>query len=278
VTDAYDYNQWELKLLERPSIDAYRTIVHELGAAMRTQGKPCFVVTLPNWPGKDHFAARYAPVASIFQTAAIPFHDLLDDFVRAYPSGGEVLQWGINPVNGHPSAVGTRFYARETADILEKEYASLLGYRTQRPVGLAAGINDWMPPAANVRPLKAGQWEFTYPGAAEEMLEMPLGKNHVMLAFEEPVTIDRLRLSGETLLDAEVSLSTVDPATGIERKEPFLLGQKAGRELSWENTSLPHGTLVSSVRIAADLSPQASDVSDGELRLTVYPADPGNRP
>ena len=133
VRDAYPYDEWELKLLEPPNIDAYREVVGELGEFLRRTGRPFFVVTLPNCPSLDHFGPRFAPIGAIFRSAGLPFHDLLDAFVREYPPGGEVLQWGINPANGHPGTVSTRFYARQTADILERDYPSPAGREVAAP-------------------------------------------------------------------------------------------------------------------------------------------------
>ncbi len=77
IRDAYPYNEWELKLLEPPNIDAYREVVGEMGEFLRGTGRPSFVVTLPNSPDPDQFGARLAPIGPIFQSAGLPFHDLL---------------------------------------------------------------------------------------------------------------------------------------------------------------------------------------------------------
>jgi hypothetical protein len=267
--DTYSYSDWELKLLEPPNIDAYRKVVRELKTFLDGTGKPSFVVTLPNHPGPDHFRVRHAPVAEIFRSADLRFHDLLDDFVREYPPGGEVLQWGINPANGHPGTVSTRFYARKTADILERDYPDLLGAKSPLPAGRRPRINDWMPPAADVREVRDGEWVLSYPAPNDEMLEMPLGRRHVVLAFEEPVPIDRLRLRGDALGGAEVFLASTDPVTGIERKDSVGLGHRTGQALAWDTKEVVGADRVNAIRIVADLTPEVRGVEGRRLGLSI---------
>ena len=269
VQNAYPYNQWELRLLDPPNIDAYRNVVGELGSFLRSQGKPFFVVTLPNWPSVDQFRPRFTPIGEIFRSAGLPFHDLLDAFAREYPPGGELLQWGINPANSHPGTVSTRFYARQTADILERDYPGLLGAKSPPAAWRRPRINDWMPPAADVRKVRDSEWEFAYPSPSDEMLEMPLGKRHVVLAFEEPVPIARLRLSGEALASAEIFLVGIDPATGIEGKEQAALGRRTGKMLAWDTREVHGAGRVNLIRIVAELAPQATGAESRKLRVSI---------
>ena len=115
VQNAYPYNEWELRLLEPPNIDAYREVVRELSELVHTSGKPFVAVTLPSWPSRKRFELRYRPIAPIFSAAGLKFHDVLEDFLREFPAGGEILQWGVNPVNSHPGPISTRFYARNVS-------------------------------------------------------------------------------------------------------------------------------------------------------------------
>ena len=269
VRDAYPYEEWELKLLEPPNIDAYRGVVGELGEFLRETGIPFFVVTLPNYPGPDHFSPRYAAVAPIFRSAGFLFIDLLEDFVREYPPGGEALPWGINPSNGHPGTVSTRFYARKTADILEGHYPSFLGLKLPPPESRRPRINDWMPPAVDVHYVRDGEWDFAYPSPNDEMLEMPLGKRHLVLAFYEPVPIERLRLAGNALVGAEIFFASTDPATGIEGKEQAALGRRSGKALAWDTREVHGADRVNTIRIVADLDPEARGAGSRKLRLSI---------
>lgn len=277
LTDAYSYSEWELKLLEPPNIDAYRSIVLELGEFIRGTGTPFLAATLPNSPQKDHFEARHRPIAPIFAAAGLPFHDLLDDFLQAYPAGGEGLQWGINPANGHPGRISTRFYAGEVADILERQYPDLLGPKSDHP-RFEPDINDWMPPEARVRQVGAGDWELVYPKPGDPTLTLPLGKPHVLLAFAEPAAIRSVTVSGAGLREAELHLATVDPATGVERKERQALGTRNGTEAVWHTSGVPGADRVNTLSLAARFDAPADDANTRTLKLHIDFEEPPRSP
>lgn len=269
LTDIYPYNEWELKLLESPNIDAYRRIVAELGEFVRSRGVPFFALTLPNSPDREKFEPRHRPIAPIFAAAGLPFHDVLDDFVKAYPAVGEVLRWGINPANGHPGPVSTRFYAREAANILERDFPALLGPKTAPPRDLEPNINDWMPPAAEVRRIGPGEWELTYPEPGAPALLLPLGKPHVLLAFAEPVAIKNIKVSGAMLKASEIHLASVDPVTGVENREHQALGVRNGNSALWSLAGVPGRDRVNTLRLAAQLDGAAKDARDRTLNLHI---------
>jgi lysophospholipase L1-like esterase len=260
--DAYPYAQWELKLLEPPNLDAYREVVMGLGEFMRQAQVPMFAVTLPNSPLKDHFEARHQPVVPVFAAAGLPFYDLLDDFLRAFPAKGEILQWGINPANGHPGRVSTRFYAVEVADILERDYLGRLGPKSgDQPV--QPNINDWMPPAARVRRIGGGDWELSYPEPGAAALTLPLGKPYVQLAFAEPVAIRSVSIAGAGLRESELHLATIDPATGVERKEPQALGSRSGPQAAWPTAGVPGADEVNALALAAQFDARFDSAPNG---------------
>ena len=162
----YEYNEWELRLLEPANLAVYEKTLREVAAFMREAGTPYFFITLPNHPGEASFRPRYAPVKPLFAGAGIPLVDILDDFVAAYPPGKQLLNqlgWGINPVNAHPGVVSTRFYARKAADLLERSYTSVLGPRGEPEANPAPEINDWMPAKLAVEENTAGRIRFVYP-------------------------------------------------------------------------------------------------------------------
>lgn len=277
LVDIYPYEQWELKLLEPPNIDAYRQVVAELGEFFRQSRVPVFAVTLPNAPKERGFRKRYRPIAPIFAGTGLPFHDVLDDFVAAFPGGGEGLQWGVNPVNGHPGRVSTRFYAREVADLLERKYPDRLGPKTA-PQRLEPSINDWMPPAANVRRLGPGEWELSYPAPGAPALRLPIGKPYVLLAFAEPVAIRRVAVAGAGLGEAELYLGPIDPLTGVEPAEPVALGARSGPVEAWDLTGVAGAEQVNTLRLAARFAGATADASDRVLKLRIEFAEPAARP
>jgi hypothetical protein len=278
LVGAYAYDEWELKLLEPPNIDAYRDVVRQLGEFVKKSGKPFVAVTLPNWPSRERFASRYQPIAPIFSSAGLTFFNVLDDFLREYPPGGEVLQWGVNPANGHPGTVATRFYAREVTDLLERDYREVLGPREAVKPTLVPSINDWMPPTANLRQFGAGDWEFVYPASGSLAPTLPIGKPHVMVAFAEPVAIRLVRITGENLTGGELYMTSVDAATGVERKRHIELGSRSSKTLEWTVTPSPETAQVNTLKLAASLEPRASDAKARSLRLHVDFDEPPVRP
>jgi hypothetical protein len=250
--DAYPYGEWELKLLESaPNLAAYAEVLKELNGFLGAERMPAFFVTLPNFPSSS-FEPRYRPVEPLFHQAGLTFHNLLDDFMREYPAETvPLLKWGVNPVNGHPGPVSTRFYARKTSDILERDYPWLLDRPAQPPAPLAPAINDWMPAVSDVRRVGAGDWELVYPVEDALAPNAPIGKPHVVLSFEQPVAIRAVRIAGERLKDAELYASVVDPATAVERDEPQSLGRKSGSELSWTLSADRRTDPVNTLKLAA---------------------------
>jgi hypothetical protein len=261
VEGAFLYADWELEILESPNIEAYGEIVQSLGDWVRESGRPFFVVTLPGAPTKEAFESRYSPVAPLFAAARLPFFDLIDAFVREYPAtnagvGSSVLQWGVNPVNGHPGPVATRFYARQVTDILERDFPHVLGVRFDAEPGLVPKINDWMPPAATVTETGPSQWRLLYPRPDTLAPRLPLGEPHVVLAFDLPVAIRKVKLSGEMLDGARLWFTSVDPVTGVDRGD--LLGGDArrGATVEWVLGGTSGVDSVNTLRIAADLAAQ----------------------
>jgi lysophospholipase L1-like esterase len=251
--DAYPYNEWEMKLLEAPNLDAYGEVLKQLGTFLASQRMPAFFVTLPNFPSPV-FEPRYRPVAPLFQQAGLPFHNLLADFTREFPPDVmPLLKWGINPVNSHPGPVSTRFYARKVGDILERDYASLLGPRPAHPASLDPQINDWMPPASEVQRVGTADWALTYPGDEVTMPTAPLGKRHVVLSFAQPVAIRSVRVAGDSLREAELYATVVDPATAVERNAPRNLGRKSGSTLSWTVAADRTAEPVNTLKLAASM-------------------------
>ncbi len=249
----YEYSEWEQQLLTPANLVAYATTVREVAAFMSEANTPYFFITLPNSPAEESFRARYAPIKPVFATAGVPFVDVLDDFVAAYPSDTKLsndLGWGINPANGHPGVVSTRFYAREAADLLEREHASALGPRGAPELSAAPEINDWVPATLAVQQNTTGQIRFEYPLDDTKLLRMPLEQSHVRLHLSMPSNLRELRLAGPGLASATLYVTQVNPDDGIDYGTLASLPEQSGSELNW---TLPAaiGELVNTVRVTA---------------------------
>jgi hypothetical protein len=262
----YEYGDWEMSILQGPNFEAYQKMLVDMGSFLKSQGVPYMAVTLPNMPNRDGFQAKYARVEPAFKAAGIPFYDLLDDFVAAYPpevQGANVLQWGINPANGHPGAISTSFYGREVAGILEKDYPAILGQHVPMPASIRPRINDWIPAGVNVRETGDGEWTFEYPSTQDGLVHpgdqmsvashLPLDKDHVVLSFDLPVAVKEIRLSGELLQSADMYVTAVDVQKGYDPGTPHSLGVKTGTALSWTVQGQPFAQTVNSLSVSAQL-------------------------
>ena len=267
----YEYNDWELRLLSETNLAAYQDTLREVAAFMRETDTPYFFLTLPNAPNESTFAPRYAPVKPLFANAGIDFRDLLDDFVAAHPAGTTLandLGWGINPANGHPGVVSTRFYADEAADILEADYPAVLGPRTEPSPSAMPVFNDWMPATLAVESNAPGQIRFAYPNDAAAMLRMPIETPHVLLNLALPSDLRALRLRGRDLESAQVHLTHVNPADGVDPGIVVSEPRQGGDALSWELAG-DAGRLVNTVRVVAAFSGP-----DRALTLELVPVAP----
>lgn len=261
VQGAYDYRQWEQKLLEPANLAAYSNIVQALGRFARQSGRPLAVITLPNSPQRDYFEPRYRPVAPLFVAAGLPYFDLLADFIKAYAPdqdhlGESILRWGINPANGHPGTEATRFHARKVADILEQRFPQVLGERAATAPQLDPTINDWMPPVAAVTPVGPSEWRLSYPSHGDRAPRLPVGEPYVMLGFELPVGIRKVRVTGERLQGARLWWTAADPATGVDNGDLLGGDPRHGEALEWVLDGRPGAASVNTLRLAADLKPE----------------------
>jgi hypothetical protein len=267
----YEYNAWELQLLEPANLAAYQQTLHQVAAYLREADTPYFFISLPSYPSEASLRPRYEPIKPIFANAGLPLVDILDDFIAAYPAGTSLandLGWGINPANGHPGVVSTRFYAREAADLLERSYASVLGPRGAPETNSEPEINDWMPAKLVVQQNKAGQIRFLVPSDEAMMLRMPLEQSHIQFHLAMPSNLREIRLSGPDLASAQLHLTQVNAADGIDYGALASVPRQSGNQMQWE---LPAGIgqLVNTVLVVADF-----DGADRSLTLDLVQQTP----
>lgn len=263
------YDQWVEDLYRGENWTRYARTVSELAALREDLGVPFFVLTLPNLPSRPQFKAKFDRAAALFRREGIPFCDSLDPMVRRFPDFDpayrwNILSWGINPANGHPGPISTRFYAETAADILERDYPEVLGARSGGPLGAAPRLNDWLPAELDLQPAGEHRWRFVYPARERGMPELPLDRRHVLLSLENPVPIRAVRLKGATLAAAGLWVTRVDPATGIEERRPESLGTREGGALQWDLATARSPRPVNTLRIWAE-------AGDAPLTLEILP-------
>ena len=274
VTGAYTYEEWELKLLQEPNISRYGKVLDDLGAFLRQRAVPHVFFTLPNSPTPDVFAPRYNGVRQYFESASIPFVDLLPSFIEKFGEDRPRLGWGVNPANGHPGPTTTGFYACRVADWLELNYPHLLGERSEPPSNLEPRINDWMPPNAEVRQIAKKSWALGIPNERVYAQRLPIGRPFTMLAFEHPVAIDTILIQGGDLDEVELFYTTVAAPTGLERSDPVSAGKQSGPSAHWQ---LPANALIDTLTLSGNAPRFARDAfAPAELTMTFR--EPAVRP
>jgi hypothetical protein len=253
----FPYQEWELELLKGDNIARYAETLQKISAWSRESAIPYFFITLPYSPDADHYRPRYEAVVPLFKKAGIPFYNILDEFVAQYPRQksptGSELVWGINPSNGHPGPVGTRFYAQQTVSILERDYPWILSEKaSQQQIKLR--INQWRPWDLEVLEQSEHGITFSYPDDPSLMLRMPYGKPFVQFNFDYPVPLTEIKVSGPDLAEAALYYSGEDPSHLFESVRVVAAGQKRGNRLAWSLEAYEFKDWVNTVRISAQFS------------------------
>ena len=243
----YEYSNWELRLLKGENLARYRATLADVKRFHDETGIPGYFMTLPNHPSPQRFAPRHAGVAPLFSEAGIPFHDILDEFTRAW-GGLPLLRYAATPNDGHPGPISTRFFALQAANILESQYNGVLGARTKSPAA-TFHVNDWNPANLAVRhDVGRRTISFWYPMSSENMLRMPFGRPYVQLNLELPLPIRAVRVQGSYLQSAAISYTEVATSTGFDNLQVRSLPPQRGDDLKWV---LPQraGSLINTLRL-----------------------------
>jgi hypothetical protein len=251
----WEYNDWEMKLVEPENLKFYRPTVQALGEFVRQSGVPFFMIGTPVSPNRAFWVPHYAPVEPIFAENHVRFYNILDDFARAL--GGlkrppNSLTWGINPANGHPCVLATHFYAVEAADILEHDYPAALGPRTPPPAFFPPEINDWMPANLAIAERTSLRVTFTYPASDEWMIRLPVGRPHVMFSLAMAARVRAVRVSGPALSGAEIYLTNLDARYHCDVGPLVALPRQEGHELTWPLDPKSTGKDLNTIRLVAD--------------------------
>ncbi len=156
----------------------------------------------------------------------------------------------INPANWHPSTALCNSYAERLLEILEKDYAHILGNRgAYEPI---ININDWMPYKLNVNKIDENTFNFIYPNSNDKnnFLHLPIKKNYIKLSLENPVYIKNISVSGDNIEEMEIFITKINKDLGYDDKELFSLGAK-NENFYW---SLDEDELITSINISAKIT------------------------
>jgi lysophospholipase L1-like esterase len=263
----YEYSEWELKLVEPGNLAAYAKTVRAVKEFLDETGIPGFMMTLPTFPSTTNFTPRLAPILEIWRDAGVATYDTLPAFVRQHgempASGTAMIQWGINPADGHPGPRTCRFLAEQAAQIVRRDFPQILGETSSSPT--AGIINDWLPtqdPETCPRFIPGTNgWTMSYPRDEATCPTMPLGIPAPLLAFRLPTPMSSMTLVGPSLKSAQVWVTFLDPVEGYDDGIPHDLGARNGAEITWTIPAELASRPMSLIRFRATFSKANSELT-----------------
>lgn len=252
----YEYAMWEKIMLRRAYLDLYRDrVLAPLYAAVGEAGIPTVFMTTPSAPDSDYCRTWFGTVVPEIKKAGFPVFDCTEAFCAQLSQRKYRKNCLINPVNTHPGTACTAFFGAFAADMLEKNYAAVLGAGGESPDG-ALRVNDWMPYALDVREVSSdgsgAVYTFLYPAAGdgEHFLSMPCGEDYVRLNIETPICVDEILISGSSVEQASLYLTGIGPL-GYDTQKLTSCGKKDGPECRY---APPADFPVTSLCVHLDLS------------------------
>jgi len=274
------YEDAEMRMAGGEYLKYYNACVLEpLGKFIGQIGIPTIVIPTPESPHGQDFAALYRNVLPLFEQAGLPVHNPLGKFIERYPKPDRKFDkyFMAFPTDYHPGPATSWFLGEYAADVLEQEYASMLGKKGERDKAkFTIEINDWFPfmlePKAIQESGSIAQYAIEYPDQTLEadiknwtnlnFLSYPLGKNYVKLNFKYPVKLSSIQIEGEYLRSAKVYTLGLNLDLGFDDQKPVSLGYRRGTSCTWKDISERY---VTSLLISA----KTKDGRQAPLTITI---------
>ena len=279
----YSVLSWEQKLAQGGNLENYSNyVVRPLAELQRDMNIPLIIIPTPPVPDKSFFSPYYEHVIPLFEEAGLAVYNQLDMPIEQYfgaeykhfTDGAYTDYFHASPIDGHPGPASSRFLGRYAADVLEQNYASVLGGKGNWDKSvLSVKVNDWMPYMLEPRAMQEGsvsQYIIAYPSSEtadvnwdrSNFLTYPLSKKHVKLNFKYPVKLSSIQMEGENLLSAEVYTLGINEELGFDDQRPVGLGKRRGSRCAWDDGS---GRCVTSLLIRAE----TKDGEQASLTITI---------
>jgi len=212
--------------------------VRPLGEFIAQRGIPLIVIPTPESPNRWLYEPHNQNIMPLFERAGLPVFNPFEPFAAYCAGDSQASKYmHVNPRNPHPGPATTAFLANYAADVLEREYASILGEKRTQGKAYPIEINDWLPYMlalrASIEGERASQYVIEYPDQSSEpdfenydhgnFLAWPLRKKHVKLNFKYPVRLSRVIIEGTDLLSAEVWTLGINRELGFDDQRPVKL-------------------------------------------------------
>ena len=191
---------------------------------------PAVVMTLPVIPHNLMFRELFRPLEEIYAGSAVKFYDSYDAF-DAFYSAKHKKNLFVNPVNNHPGSAVHYFYACYLAELLERDFADVLGEKQNADLrSKVICVNERTPCDIGFKTVTQSEtqaeYTFYYPtekqrsylfsGNTQYWLTYPLGKSYIKLSFENPVDLSSVALGGVPACKTELYYTAIDPGLGYD--------------------------------------------------------------
>ena len=229
----YDFSITPIK--DTREVELYdRNVVRPLGDFMQEMGIPLIVIPTPEAP-LPVFEEAFQFTLPLFEKAGMPVYNPLDDFMKKHPNPYANYKYFMaSRVDSHPGPATTWFLGEYAADVLEQNYASILGEKRTEEKVFPIEVNDWLPLMLEPRAMEEGpyvsQYSIEYPDQSSEpdyenyahgnFLTHPLHKKYVKLNFKYPVRLSCVKIEGEALLSAQVWTLGINEKLGFDDQKP----------------------------------------------------------
>lgn len=221
LSDKYNvYSEEDELNKQKILLDAYcKYVLPPIKKYLQEKNIPFFFVFVP------YYYIEYAPngdsYENIFKNNGITLYNLTYEFSKEVgPFVPDV--YNINLYNSHPGTKSTAFTGREVLKILEQNYSSIIGNKTEVDMDDII-INDPMPRSINLKRIDDETFTFTYPksDAKDSFLWMPLREKYIKLNFMYPVDIDYVEIDGEKVKNANLYIQKIDQLLNYDNQKFF---------------------------------------------------------
>ena len=247
---AGEYKDMEEDRLRDDRLEVYnRDVLQPMGGFFARTGIPMIVIPTPEGPRAKNYALLYRDVLPLFERAGFPVYNPLDKFKEKYPNRKPNKYFRANATNPHPGPATSWFLGAYAADVVEQNYAAVLGAKRTEEKTYPIEINDWMPYMLQPRALqesdRVSRYAIEYPdqssrpnyedGAHGNFLILPLREKYVKLNLKYPVRLSSVKIEGGDLLSCEVWTLGINRKLGFDDQTPVSLGHRKGNACAWED-------------------------------------------
>jgi len=191
----------------------------------------------------------------MLEQAGFPVFSALEMLYEHAESGKYSGMMVASPIDPHPGPAASWLIGRHAADVLEQNYASILGVKEDWDKSkLSIEVNDWLPWMLKPQPIReeghVAEYIIRYPSQSakgetvpgnihllDDFLRFPNFRKYVKLNFKYPVRLSSIKIASENLRAAEVYTLIIKEELGFDNRVPHSLGKRQGDYCVFEDGS-----------------------------------------